>query len=60
MDKRTKELHRIMLAHGLSAAEVANLMKRSEQTVRIWRCKSKDRIIPEHTLELLRMKVSSL
>lgn len=60
MDKRTKELRRLMKAHKLTATAVAGLLNRSEQTVRIWRCKNADRIIPEHSLELLRMKVAQL
>lgn len=34
------------------------MLNRSPQTVRIWRCQTDQRSIPEHSLELLRVKVA--
>jgi transcriptional regulator with XRE-family HTH domain len=59
MDKRTIELRRIMHDHGLSAREVAKLLGRSVTTVRIWRCASLGRVIPEHSLQYLRLLMAT-
>lgn len=58
MTNRTEQLHQLMLTHGLSIDRVGELLNRSPQTVRIWRCKDDKRQIPEHALELLKTKVS--
>lgn len=58
MTNRTEQLHQLMLAHGLSIEKVGELLNRSQQTVRIWRCKDDKRQIPEHALELLKAKAS--
>ena len=46
-----------MEQHKLNAPAVGRLLDRSAQTVRMWRCESK--IIPEHTLTVLELKVKS-
>lgn len=58
MTNRTEQLHQLMATHGLDAEKVGELLNRSEQTVRIWRCKDSKRQIPEHALELLKTKVA--
>lgn len=59
MTNRTEQLRELMAEHGLSAAQVGSLLDRSEQTVFIWRCASKGRTIPAHSLELLKSKVKA-
>lgn len=56
MTNRTEQLHQLMATHGLTAEKVGELLNRSPQTVRIWRCKDDKRQIPEHALELLKAK----
>lgn len=46
-----------MTQYRLNAPDVGALLDRSAQTVRMWRCESK--IIPEHTLTVLELKVKS-
>lgn len=61
MNTRTKTLLDLMAANNLSIAEVAKILNRSPQTVRVWRCKTdRTRIIPEHSLEVLKTKIASL
>jgi len=55
---RTAELDRIMRDHGLTARQVGELLNRDAQTVRNWRS-SNDRTIPEHALEVLRVKLAA-
>lgn len=57
MTNRTEQLHQLMAERGLTPKQVGELLNRSEQTVRIWRCKDDKRQIPEHALELLKTKV---
>lgn len=57
MTSRTEQLHQLMAAHDLTPEKVGELLNRKPQTVRIWRCKSDSRTIPEHALELLKTKV---
>ncbi len=59
MSNRTEQLHQLMAEHGLTPKQVGELLNRSEQTVRIWRCKDDKRQIPEHALELLQAKVAA-
>jgi hypothetical protein len=47
-----------MYDHNLTVAEVAAILNRKPQTVRIWRCDSKLRQIPEHTLKVLKISVT--
>lgn len=58
MTNRTDQLKTLMAEHSLTPEQVATMLNRSAQTVRIWRCKSDGRNIPEHTLELLKAKVA--
>lgn len=59
MNSRTKELDSLMREHGKTARQVGELLGRTPHTVRVWRSRSTDRIIPEHTLEVLRMKLAA-
>lgn len=59
MHERTKRLRQLMDAHRLKSTDVARIMGCSEQTVRIWRCKNADRIIPAQSLRLLELEVSA-
>lgn len=56
MTNRTEQLHKLMAERGLTTEQVGELLNRSPQTVRIWRCKDDKRQIPEHALELLKSK----
>lgn len=58
MANRTDQLIELMNDHGLTIDQVAKLLNRSPQTVRIWRCQTDKRAIPDHSLELLRAKVA--
>ena len=58
MANRTDQLIQLMTDHGLTIEQVAKLLNRSPQTVRIWRCQTDKRAIPDHSLELLRAKVA--
>lgn len=53
MQNRTDRLREIMAEKKLSADDVARLLNRTANTVRIWRCKDQRRIIPDHSLALL-------
>lgn len=57
MHARTHELDALMKAHKLTAPKVGKLLGRDAHTVRCWRSKWEDRIIPEHMLELLKLKL---
>lgn len=57
MQNRTEKLRDVMAAHKLSADDVARLLNRTANTVRIWRCKDNRRIIPEHSLALLEARL---
>lgn len=59
MTTRTEQLRDLMKQHGLKPGDVAQLLNRSETTVRIWLCASDNRNIPEHSLELLKVKVAA-
>lgn len=58
MANRTDQLIQLMADNSLTIEKVAELLNRSPQTVRIWRCRTDKRAIPEHSLELLRAKVA--
>lgn len=60
MKTRNEQLRELMKRHRLTVEDVSRLIGRSPQTVRVWRCKYPQREIPEHTLELLQMKVAAL
>lgn len=57
MTTRTEQLRELMATHELTTEQVGALLNRRPQTVRIWRCKSDTRQIPEHTLELLKTRL---
>ena len=59
MNKRTQKLRALMKQNMLKAKDVAEITGRTITTVRIWRCKSSERIIPEHTLRLLEHEVAA-
>lgn len=60
MNERTKQLLQLMAEHNLSAAQVGELVGRSAQTVRTWRCgTTESKVIPAQTLELLALKVAA-
>lgn len=49
-----------MKEHGLTARQVGEILGRTPHTVRVWRSVTADRIIPVHTLELLRLKLAAV
>lgn len=59
MKTRTEELRALMDAHNLTPSKVGKILNRKPMTVRIWMCKSDGRNIPEHALELLRIKAAT-
>jgi hypothetical protein len=54
MHERTKKLIDLMAEHQLKAADVAKILGRNANTVRVWRC-SNSQIIPADALRLLEM-----
>lgn len=58
MDAKTKKLRQLMQAHKLTANDVADMLHRSPNTVRVWRCKNPQRIIPTDALRLLEIVLS--
>lgn len=59
MHERTQRLHQLMKQHGLKPADVAKMMNRSTETVRIWRVKASDnRVIPADALQVLELTLS--
>lgn len=60
MNERTQKLRNIMSANNLSIADVAKIINRKPQTVRVWRCRtSASRVIPDHALALLETKIET-
>lgn len=59
MHDRTKKLHDVMSEHKLNTKHVAKLVNRSYNTVRIWRCKSENKVIPASMLRLLELELSA-
>lgn len=59
MHANTEQLRGLMDAHKLKTKDVAEQLDRSEQTVRIWRMENGPRVIPDHMLQLLRLKLES-
>lgn len=57
MHKNTKQLHSLMKRHKLTAAQVAKMLGREINTVRVWRVRETVRVIPDDTLELLTLKL---
>lgn len=58
MNTKTKRLKALMKAHDLTVEQVAAMTDRSATTVKIWKCKHPARVIPDHLLQLLELKVS--
>lgn len=58
MNAKTKRLKAIMKDHDLSVEQVATMTERSATTVKIWKCKHPARVIPDHLLQLLELKVA--
>lgn len=58
MTTRTEQLRELMKAHNLKPKQVAAMLGRSYQTVRIWLTKDTPRPIPVEVLEDLRNKVA--
>jgi hypothetical protein len=58
LSDRTEQLKDLMAEHDLSAADVGELLSRSVQTVRCWRCQWDARTIPAHTLLALRVLIA--
>lgn len=57
MHPNTERLHKLMERHKVDATEVADLLGREVNTVRVWRVESTVRPIPDDTLALLEMKL---
>jgi len=55
--KNTEKLRQIMQRHALTSHQVAEILNRSCQTVRIWRCVN-TQDIPDSLLELLELKLT--
>lgn len=53
MDAKTVKLHDIMREYKFKASDVAEILGKESNTVRVWRCKSSNRVIPDDQLELL-------
>lgn len=58
MHKNTKKLRQLMRKHNVRATEVAELLGREVNTVRVWRVQETKRVIPNDTLELLALKLA--
>jgi hypothetical protein len=58
MHERTVRLHEIMRTRRLNSPAVAEMVGRSSQTIRMWRCESK--VIPDHALTALEVAVADL
>lgn len=58
MNDNTKKLHALMKRHKMTAGEVAAMLGRKPNTVRVWRVKETARPIPDDTLQLLALKLA--
>lgn len=58
MHANTKKLRTLMRQHKLQAADVAAMLGRQANTVRIWRVKETPRPIPNDALKLLGMMLA--
>ncbi|QJB21788.1 transcriptional repressor [Xanthomonas phage FoX5] len=58
MHPRTEQLNKLMRDYSVTASEVGELINRKTHTVNVWRGCTKDRIIPDHTLEVLRIRLA--
>lgn len=57
MHPNTEKLHKLMDRHKVDAQDVADMLGREVNTVRVWRVESTVRPIPDDTLALLEMKL---
>lgn len=55
---RTEKLRQLMQAHNLEPDDVADLVDRSRQSVRMWCC-NHERAIPAPLLQLLEFKLAA-
>lgn len=58
MHTNTEALHKLMQGNKLKAADVAAILGREVNTVRVWRVRDTKRVIPDETLQLLQMKLA--
>lgn len=58
MNERTAKLRALMAKHKLQAADVAEILDRTPQTVRVWRCDYEARTIPADALRVLEMTLA--
>lgn len=58
MNERTDRLRALMKAHKLDAADVAQILGRTPQTVRVWCC-SNEQTIPQDALRVLEMTLAA-
>lgn len=56
MNPKTTRLRKIMADHGLKSPDVARMLNRKTQTVRLWRSDN-ERSIPSDALELLEIRI---
>jgi hypothetical protein len=59
INERTLMLLRLMHQHDLTVKAVSDLLGRKPQTIRMWRCKGGPRVIPEHVLNLLTLRLAA-
>lgn len=57
--ERTKQLRELMKTHKLDCAEVGEILNRTAQTVRVWRCKYDARTIPSDALRVLQLELAA-
>lgn len=55
MHPNTERLHQLMEKHKLTAEDVAEILSREVNTVRVWRVKETVRPIPDDSLRVLEM-----
>ena len=59
MNERTKRLREIMHARKWTSADVAAILERTPQTVRVWRSRYDQRTIPADALKVLEMMTAA-
>ena len=57
VNNNTERLRGLMQKHRLSIKDVARIMGRKHQTVRVWHMPNSPRPIPDETLELLAVRL---
>jgi DNA-binding transcriptional regulator YiaG len=58
MHTNTERLHTLMQRNKLKAADVATILGREVNTVRVWRVRDTKRVIPDDTLTVLEVKLA--